>query len=178
VTVIPHLEGRILLSQSFQALSPLCQIELLRRVYDEAVGDGPQQLSYPTLRSLQHMTSSPNLPFPLLSVPSSLSLSDQWEAIVLREYFLFRKRSSFTSNRERSDLELGFENKIRLSFANQCFSVCAQQSCDLDPPPSPTRPSDRKSQILERETSITLHNLPKNSELVLRSDKMRKRRNF
>jgi hypothetical protein len=173
VTVIPRLEGRLLLSQPFQDLSSLCQIELLRRLYDETVDDGPQQLSYPILRSLQQMASSSSLPLPLSTVPSSLSISDQWEAIVLREYFLFRRRDCSASESESCELEIGSDNTINISFPTDRFSVSAQPFLESDPalsPPPPPPPDDRRNQILARKTLTALHNLPKDSRLVLRSD--------
>lgn len=163
INIIPNLEGKLLLNESYQNLSPLVQIELLKQIYMKLTLI-ENSLTYPMLTTLLNMTTPSLKP----NIPSSISLDDKWEAIRINEYFIFQKRKD--SQEEIIDKKILYDQNELINFEysqNRIekleIEVLSQKDIIISPVDN-----ELSQDILSNNLQTIIHNIPKGSKLIIR----------
>lgn len=173
--ILPHIEGRIDFCGVYQNLSSLVKIELLRRVCDGVLQEKSLQLSYSLLQTLVDMTSKrSHLLLDQRSIPSSISISDDWEAIIIDHMLIIQQRSV----RRNTMLSLPLsEGKVEIHYPSEIISVVAKEhNNDIlynqrtfnDLSMNCHDIHQKQRHILSPTTTTHLYNLPSEAQLTIR----------
>jgi hypothetical protein len=126
-------------------------------------------------------SSSRSISLPSPRAPSSLSLSNHWEAIVIGNLFRIRRRESQPEQEicQLPKRSIADEIPVTIAFPKDRFSITAQH---LQDEPSLQRSTEeeviptfgelcemRRGQVLDRTTQTLLRNIPQGAQLEVRS---------